>query len=141
VVFADNERQVISDMSTDILRIMSLIGFLIGLAVVALTVYTTTLGKLKEYGVLKALGAPASRLFGVVLSQALMSVALGLAAAVAFALALSSALSLAGAGIRMVVEYSSVGRVALGGTVIAVLASAVPIIRVFRIEPADVFRR
>lgn len=139
--FADSERRIISDMSTDILRIMSLVGFFIGLAVVGLTVYTATLSKLKEFGVLKALGAPASRLFGVVLAQALMSVALGLAAAVAAALALSAVLGLTGAGIRVVVEYSSVVRVALAGTVIAVAASAAPIVRVARIEPADVFRR
>lgn len=139
--FASGERRVISDMSADILRIMSLVGFLIGLAVVGLTVYTATLGKLKEYGVLKALGARTSRLFGVVLAQAIMSVALGLAVAIVVTFALSAGLSLAQTNIRIVIEASSVVRVALAGAVIAMLASAVPVIRIARVEPADVFRR
>jgi putative ABC transport system permease protein len=139
--FANSERRIISDMSTDILRVMSLVGFLIGLAVVGLTVYTSTLAKLKEYGVLKALGASGSRLFGIVLGQAVMSAALGLAVAVAAAVGASAALSLAHAGLRIVIETSSVGRVALASTAIALLASAAPIVRVWRIEPADVFRR
>ena len=55
--FAGQERKVVKDMSTDVITIMNLIGFLIGLAVLALTVYTSTLSRRREYGMLKALGA------------------------------------------------------------------------------------
>lgn len=139
--FADSERRIVSDMSTDILRIMNLVGFLIGLAVVGLTVYTATLGKLKEYGVLKAIGAPGSRIFATVFGQAVMSVGIGLATAVALTLVVAFALGLTDSNIRVLVELSSVVRVAIGAGVVAVLASAIPIARVARIEPADVFRR
>lgn len=138
--FADSERRVISDMGTDILRIMTAIGFAIGLAVVALTVYTATLGKLNEYGVLKAVGAPSRRIYATVLAQAAMSVGLGLAVAVALTLALGAVLGLADVGVRVLVEPSSVLRVALGAAVVAVIASALPIVRVASIEPAEVFR-
>ena len=40
----------------------------------ALTVYTATLARRAEYGVLKALGAHNRQLYGVVLTQALISV-------------------------------------------------------------------
>jgi len=139
--FADSERRVISDMSTEIIRLMNLVGFLIGLSVVGLTTYTATLAKLREFGVLKALGAPHARLLGIVFQQAVLSIALGLIAAVAITLALAFALTLADTNIRIAVELGSIGRLGVASLIIAVLASAAPMLRVSLIEPADVFRR
>ena len=73
------------------MKIMTVIGFLIALAVVGLTLFTTTLAKLREYGVVKALGAGPGRL-ATVLAQAVWSVALGLLFAVAVALVLGAAI-------------------------------------------------
>lgn len=53
-----------------LLRIMSAIGFLIALAVVALTLFTATLAKLREYAVAKAIGAGSAWLTRTVLAQA-----------------------------------------------------------------------
>lgn len=139
--FAESERRVVGDMSTDIIRIMNLVGFLIGLTVVGLTTYTVTLAKLRDFGVLKALGASAARLVGIVFGQALLGVGLGLALAVVLALALSALLPLTGSPARIVVEPLSVGRAAIGAAVIAVLASVAPILRISVLQPADVFRR
>ena len=55
--FARQESNVVRDMAADVMAIMTVIGFLIALAVVGLTLFTATLGKLREYGVVKALGA------------------------------------------------------------------------------------
>src|SRR6266545_350581 len=54
---AGQEAGIVRDMSADVMRIMSTIGFLIALAVVALTMFTATLAKLREYAVTKAIGA------------------------------------------------------------------------------------
>lgn len=48
--FSREERQIVKDMSTEILYLMNIAGFLIGLAVTALTLYTSTLRKRQEYG-------------------------------------------------------------------------------------------
>src|SRR5215208_2568201 len=48
--FAEQERQLVNDMAGDLLAIMNLAGFMTGLAVVALTVYTATLARRSEYG-------------------------------------------------------------------------------------------
>ncbi len=50
---------------------MNLIGFVIGLAVMALTTYIAALPRRREYGVLKALGARNGHLYRAVLAQAL----------------------------------------------------------------------
>lgn len=57
IQFAGQEQRVIRDMSTDVITSMQRIGFLIGLAGMALTVYTSTLSRRREYGMLKAPGA------------------------------------------------------------------------------------
>jgi putative ABC transport system permease protein len=71
--FAREERQIIQDMSVEVINIMNLAGLLIGLAVTALTLYTSTLHKRQEYGVLKAIGAKNWQLYMVVIAQAVLS--------------------------------------------------------------------
>jgi len=80
--FARQEGNVVRDMASDIMKIMTIIAFLIALAVTGLTLFSATLAKLREYGVVKALGAGSGRLAATVAAQAAWSVALGLAVAV-----------------------------------------------------------
>lgn len=138
--FAQNEQQVITDMSADIMRIMDLIGFLIGLAALGLTVYTATLVKLREYGVLKALGARGSWLFMLVFEQAFVSVSVGVVLAAAMAFVLREGLILAGTNILISFGPMSLLRVTVASLFIAVFASAIPIIRIAGVKPAEVFR-
>ncbi len=68
--FARQEGNVVRDMASDIMKIMTFIAFLIALAVIALTLFNVTLGKLREYGVVEALGAGPGRLVAAVIAQA-----------------------------------------------------------------------
>lgn len=139
--FAESERRIIQDMSVEIMRMMNLIALLIGLAVVGLTVYTATLAKLREYGILKALGSGNLRLVGVVLTQAMVSIAAAMAIALALAWAAAGTLDAAASNVRLVVEDASMVRVAIASAIIGVVASVIPIARVARVDPAEVFRR
>jgi len=53
--FASQERQLVGDMSSDIINIMNIARFLTGLAVVALTIYIATIARRREHGVLEQL--------------------------------------------------------------------------------------
>lgn len=139
--FAQSERRIIADMSVDIMRMMNAFAFLIGLAVLGLTVYTATLAKLRDYGVLKALGAGDVRLYRVVAGQAAMSLAAGLAGALALAFGISAGLAYAQSTVSVLVQWPSVIRVVVSSLVIAALASAIPILRIAGVDPAEVFRR
>lgn len=139
--FIENERRVIDDMSVDIIRAMNFVGFLIGLTVLGLTAYTTTLSKIREYGVLKAIGSRNTQLMGIVVQQALISVVVGLVLAVALNYALAGGLSLAGSNIALVMTFESIVKIILGAVVVTALASLVPILRIAGLNPADVFRR
>jgi len=139
--FAREEGNVVRDMAADVMLIMTVIGFLIALAVIGLTLFTATLAKLREYGVVKALGAGRARLAATVLAQAAWAVALGLAAAVLVALALGSAIGALTPNVTVVIEPWAVLRTGTGALVVGGLAALLPLRRVLRVDPATAFRR
>ena len=138
--FAAQERKVINDMSTDVITIMNLVGVLIGMAVMALTVYTATLARRAEYGVLKALGAHNRQLCGVVLTQALISVGIGFALAIGFTLALAAIVPYTGLNLFLQMRSAAVLKVAVTATVIAGVSAVLPIVQIAGLDPAMVFR-
>jgi putative ABC transport system permease protein len=138
--FAEEERRLVNDMAGDLLAIMNLAGFMTGLAVVALTVYTATLARRAEYGVLKALGARNARLYGVVLAQALYSVVLGFAVGLAFTLVLSAVVPALGSNLPLQVGAASLLKVGTMSLIIAALAAVLPIRQIAGLDPATVFR-
>lgn len=138
--FSRQERQVIKDMSTDVITMMNLIGFFIGLAVLSLTVYTATLSRRKEYGMLKALGARNSHLYGVVLAQALLSIVIGFGLGVAATLLLSTLIPRLGLNLRLQISNASLLKVSIVSILIAAFSAALPIHQIARLDPAMVFR-
>lgn len=139
--FAKKEIQVINDMATDVVSIMNVIGFVIGLAVMALTVYTATIARRAEYGVLKAVGAATSRLYRAVLAQAVVTVALGLVVGVAFTLLVAAVVPRTGVQLSLALDLGSIAKAALFSLAITALAAVLPIVRIAQIDPAVVFRR
>lgn len=138
--FASQERQVVKDMSTELITIMNAVGFMIGLAVMALTVYTATLARRAEYGVLKALGARNGHLYRAVLGQAFMSVSLGLVLGFAFTLFLVITVPRMGLPIAMEISGESLLKVSGVSIVIASLSALLPIRQIAELDPAMVFR-
>jgi hypothetical protein len=55
----------------------ALLGLVVGVAVVAQTIYATTMDHIREYGTLKAMGATNRYLYGVIVQQAVISAVIG----------------------------------------------------------------
>jgi len=138
--FANQERKVVKDMSTDLITIMNLIGFLIGLAVMALTVYTATLSRRAEYGVLKALGASNRQLYRTVLAQATLSVLIGFLVGLIITLILSFIVDGLGLNMELLVSGVSLVKVAGLSLIIAGFSAILPIRQITGLDPAAVFR-
>jgi putative ABC transport system permease protein len=138
--FAAQERKIVKDMSTDVIAIMNLVGFLIGLAVMALTVYIATLSRRAEYGVLKALGARNGHLYRAVLAQAFYSVVLGFALGLALVLLLSVVVSRLEFNLALQVSGASLLKVSGLSLVIAGFSALLPIKQIAGLDPAMVFR-
>lgn len=138
--FAAQERKVVKDMSTDVITIMNLIGFLIGLAVMALTVYTSTLSRRREYGMLKALGARNIDLYRTVLAQAILSVILGFLFGLALTLLLTRMIPIFGSNLLLEISLTSLLKVGSVSLVIAAISAMIPIRQIAGLDPAMVFR-
>ena len=139
--FVTSERRIVTDMSADVIAIMSVIGFVVALAVVALTVYIATLARRREYGVLKALGARNRVLYRVVLIQAGLSVAVGFAIGLAFTELLGFAIGRTDLNLELAITASSLAKVGGFAAAIAAFAAILPIRQVAGVDPAVVFRR
>ena len=138
--FVREERQIIKDMSVELLYLMNLSGLLIGLAVTALTLYTSTFSKRREYGVLKAIGARNRHLYAVVIAQAFLSLVLGFAAAVGLIWLMGRILPLIVPGLHMALTRGGIIRVLLASLAIGAVAALAPAWQVARLDPAQVFR-
>ena len=138
--FAASEARIVTDMSADLLRLMSTIGLLIALAVIALGLMTATLSRIREYAVLKALGATSIRLAGGVTVQVLWTVALASLLATALAQLLSWTLPLLAPNVTISITAGAVVRTALGALFVGLLAALWPLRRVATLDAATAFR-
>lgn len=136
----DANKEVIDRGFLPVILVLLVIGFLVGVAVVGLTIYSAVLEKRREYGMLKAVGANGSQLARVIGIQALLASVIGFAVGVGLALIGAKMLT---AWVPQfitrirVLDLAWVGLAALG---MALFASAIPLIRIARIDPAEVFR-
>lgn len=118
--------------------IAAALGLLVGVVVVAQTIYAATVDHIREFGTLKAMGATNRYIYGVILRQALTSGVIGYAVGMAIALAVSLA-SLKGSPAILVPPALVVALFVLTMTMCAA-ASVVSINKVTRLDPAMVFR-
>ncbi len=139
--FSREEAKLVRDMSTQIMQIMTIAALLIALAVIGLTLYADTLARLREVGVMKALGTRTRRLALIVLSQAAWMAGAAMALSIVLAFALAAVMSRAASNISIEVTAVSIARVAIGAGVVAAIGAVAPLARVARVDPATVFRR
>jgi putative ABC transport system permease protein len=116
------------------------IGFAIGGAVIALTIYTATIEKARDFGVLKAIGADDGFLYRIVIVQSLgvggAGAALGIGASVVAASLIRERVPEFVTDLE-VLDAAAVFVIAL---VVSAVAALVPVRRISRIDPAMVFR-
>jgi putative ABC transport system permease protein len=139
--FIREEAALVRDMSADLMRIMSIIGLLIALAVIGLTLFALTLAKLREHAIVKALGGRTRRLAAVVIAQAAWTVAIAVTAATLSALLLGALVERLNPAVTIVIEPASVQRVALAALVVGFAGAIIPLRRVVAVDPASAFRR
>jgi putative ABC transport system permease protein len=140
-VFSTGEASIIEDMGADIISLMNLIGFLIGLAVTGLTTYTATLARRSEYGMLKALGAKNIHLYTTVVWQALISVAVGFIIAIGLTLLLKGVIPFITPEMGVILTGDSMVKIAFAAGGIALVSAILPIRQISKLDPAMVFRR
>lgn len=138
--FAKAIRKEIDESFLPIIAILVGIGFIVGAAVVGLTIYTATIERSREFGVMKAVGGSPRFLYRIVLSQSVVLTAAGFLAGFGAALAASRIAS------QLVPEFATefvlrdLGFVLAITLAMAMVASIVPVRRINSIDPAAVFK-
>ncbi|HEX6581069.1 MAG TPA: ABC transporter permease [Actinomycetota bacterium] len=137
---ARGDRALYDDTMGSVIRVMLLIAFAAGTLIAALSVYSSVIDRIREYGIVKALGASRRRLLGIVLAQ---TGALALAGGVAgLGLFLAAKVAVGAWLPQFHIELPASILVAAFVVVaaMALVAAILPARRLGRLDPASVYR-
>lgn len=138
--FVESDRRMIRQMGIDIINAMAVIGFFIGMLVVGLTIYTATLERSRDFGILKAIGASRWRLYRVVFEQSFLSVTLGFFGGIFLSFLAKFLIENLFPEISLIFSLEGILNTLTALVVIAFLASYIPIRRIARVDPMMVFK-
>ena len=114
------------------------LGCLVGIVVVAQTLYTSTMEHFKEFAMVKAMGGGTADVYYILVKQAVIAALVGFA--VGAALAAAARPAIVGLGLKMIVPGSFFLVVFAGTILMCLAASMVSYRRIAKAEPALVFR-
>lgn len=118
--------------------IAAALGLLVGIVVVAQTIYAATVDHIREYGTLKAMGATNAYLLRVIVTQAIISALIGGALGIGIGLTAAQGSQ---SGTTAIIVPLPLAASLLGLTVVmCAIASLVSINKVVRLDPAMVFK-
>jgi putative ABC transport system permease protein len=114
------------------------LGCLVGVVVVAQTLYTATMEHLKEFGTVKAIGGSNAMIYRILGQQAAIAAVVGFALGGLLTLAIRPAL--ASVDLKLIIPSSLAAFVFAGTVILCLAASIVSFRKVAGIDPALVFR-
>ncbi len=138
--FAGNTRHRILSNVLPILAVVLGLAFIVGLAVAGLTIYTATVEKAREYGILKAVGFANRYLYRTVLEQSLVTGFLGFAFGVGLTLILGPFASDLVPQFVLFTRWQDILGVAGVTLLMAAIAAYIPVRRLAAIDPVAVFK-
>ena len=123
------------------LDLMAGIAGMVGTLVVGLVIYTATLERQREYGVLKAVGGGNGFLYRVVATQALIAAVAGSVLGVLLSLGAAQLIMALRPQFLIAIEPVSLLTAFVVGLAMALLSALVPARMLAQLAPAEVFRR
>ena len=137
---ADRNADNLREGFLPILWVLVIVAFVVGTAIIGLIIYTATLEKSREYGVLKAIGFSNRRLYSVVFQQSLLAAMAGFLLGCLISLFLGPAIERLVPTFVTDIRWGDLLFAGVGALGMAVLASFIPARPVARLDPAEVFR-
>ena len=136
-----NDLKLFGKVFSTPIQLMAAIAFLVGALVVGLVIYTATVERQREYGVLKAIGARNGMLYRVVTIQALIAAGTGSVLGVAAAFGAAQLIMAWRPQFLITFEPSTIVQSLVAGFLMALLAALFPARVVAGLAPAEVFRK
>jgi len=115
-------------------------GFIVGIAIVGITIYTLTTERLREFGLLKAIGANNSQLYAIVLQQSLIIAILGFTLGATLVTISSYVISEFMPELIVFISPSILFTTFTTSLLMGLASSYLPVRRVAKIDPAIVFK-
>jgi putative ABC transport system permease protein len=138
---AANDLKLFASIFSAPLKLMVGIAFLVGTMIVGLIIYTATVERQREYGVIKAIGGKNRFLYQVVVTQALFASIAGSFLGILLANATAQWIMSVRPQFLIVFDLMDSGQALLAGLGMALIASIFPTRMVARLAPAEVFRK
>jgi putative ABC transport system permease protein len=139
-VMAD-DKQIVAGVFDQVIFLMVAAAFIVGALVVGMIIYTATIERRSEYGILKAIGARNGILYRIVASQAVVAAGVGAFLGVGFAFAMGSLVMSVRPQFLVTIEPAAIIVTLVAGLVMALAGALVPARAVTGLAPAEVFRR
>ena len=138
--FAAATRDRIMGNVLPILVVILILAFIVGFAVAALTIYTATVEKAREYGILKAVGFTNGYLYRVVFEQSLTTGLLGFLLGAGLTIVVAPVTQDLVPQFVVFIRWQDVIGVAGFTLLMVLLAAYVPTRRLAAIDPVEVFK-
>jgi len=120
---------------------MVVIAFVVGILVIGLIIYTATMDRQREYGVLKAIGARNSFFYRVVTTQAVIVAIGGAVSGLVLALLAGQLIMVLRPQFLVALQPLVLGEALIIGLLMALLAAWLPARYLAKLAPAEIFRK
>jgi putative ABC transport system permease protein len=138
--FASETRDRILGNILPILIVVLILAFIVGLAVAGLTIYTATVEKTREYGILKAEGFGNPFLYRVVFEQSMITGLMGFLLGAGMTLLMAPFAQDAVPQFVVFVRWQDILGIAGATILMSLFAAYIPIRRIAGIDPVTVFK-
>jgi len=138
--FANETRQRILGNILPMLVVVLVLAFIVGLAVAGLTIYTATVEKSREYGILKAEGFTNRYLYRVVIEQSLVTSVLGFLIGAGLVFLIAPFAHGLVPQFVVFIRWQDILGVSGATLLMAIIAAFIPVRRLAQIDPVTVFK-
>ncbi|MBF8266559.1 MAG: hypothetical protein HW388_67 [Dehalococcoidia bacterium] len=133
---------IVRDLMGSVLRLLVGVAYGAGVLVIGLTLYAAVFERLREYGIMKAIGARNARLYGYVLGQVIAFAAAGFVVGVLASFGVAALIGwLLPKYLVLPWDGGVLLRAGVATIIMASVASLIPVRQVAGVDPALVFRQ
>lgn len=137
---SDKEVDLVKELMSSPINVITFIALVIGIMVVGLSIYTSTLSKVNELGIIKAVGASNRFLYLVVLKQSFISTTLAMIFGLGIAFTVQNFIPLIAPQFTVYIDSNSIFKTLVSVLLMAFIAALLPIRKIAGIDPALVFK-
>lgn len=138
--FIASDQEMIRQMGADILQMMNVLAYIIGVLIIGITVYTAMLERVREFGVLKAIGANTVQLLSTVFAQSFIIAFVGFGAGVVLAYLVSVLVISISPEILILIEPNLWLSQLPVLMIVTGIASLLPVHQIRNVDPLVVFK-